>query len=283
MAEIASRPLSASYVDWRAAFAGGTLATAIAFVLLTFGTAVGLSSVSPWRSESGLSVTTVVALGAFWAIMAQIAAVLAGSYIAGRMRERREGAPPDEVEFRDGVHGGLVWAIGVIITAFLAISTAGSTVKTATDVAGRAAAVAANSDPVAYYAGKLLRQPAGRPAADGANTSDLRNDLTGIFNRSIVNGSLAADDRDYLVDTVAQRTGQSREEAAKRIQSAYDEVSRTVKEAADKARRGGVLLGFITAVSLVVSLAAGWWAAIRGGHHRDNAIPARFTFAQRRV
>jgi hypothetical protein len=46
--------------------------------------------------------------------------------------------------------------------------------------------------------------------------------------------------------------------------------------------RAAVLTRFVTAASLVVSLGAAWWAAIKGGQHRDNAAPARFGFGQRR-
>jgi hypothetical protein len=44
------------------------------------------------------------------------------------------------------------------------------------------------------------------------------------------------------------------------------------------------LTGFVTAAGLLISLAAGWWAAMRGGDHRDNNVPARFVFetAERR-
>ena len=31
-----------------------------------------------------------------------------------------------------------------------------------------------------------------------------------------------------------------------------------------------------------VSFGAAWWAALKGGQHRDNAIPARFDFGIRR-
>lgn len=42
------RPVAGvSFVDWSAVIAGGVLAAAIAFVLLTFGTAIGLSLTSP--------------------------------------------------------------------------------------------------------------------------------------------------------------------------------------------------------------------------------------------
>ena len=65
-------------------------------------------------------------------------------------------------------------------------------------------------------------------------------------------------------------------EAEKRVGDAYAEASRAAKEAADKARRAAILTGFVTAAGLLVALGAAWWAAMRGGHHRDNSIPARF-------
>ena len=42
-------------------------------------------------------------------IMVPIGSLLIGGYIAGRMRAPREGADEAETEFRDGLHGGLVW------------------------------------------------------------------------------------------------------------------------------------------------------------------------------
>jgi hypothetical protein len=38
----------------------------------------------------------------------------------------------------------------------------------------------------------------------------------------------------------------------------------------------------VTAAGLIISLGAGWWAAMRGGQHRDTSVPARFTFGDRR-
>ena len=46
--------VGASFVEWGAVFAGAVLAAALSFVLLTFGTAIGLSATSPWPN-SGLS------------------------------------------------------------------------------------------------------------------------------------------------------------------------------------------------------------------------------------
>lgn len=90
--------------------AGALAAAAIAFVLCSFGSTIGLSLVSPWPN-SGLPAKVVAALAVFWAMASQIGSFLAGGYIAGRMRSRWSDAPPHEVEFRDGVHGLLVWAL----------------------------------------------------------------------------------------------------------------------------------------------------------------------------
>src|SRR6202521_3648143 len=87
---IASRADShdgASFVEWGAVLAGAVLAAALSFVLLTFGTAIGLSATSPWPN-SGLSVRVIASLAVFWAIAQQIWAAMAGGYVAGRMRSR---------------------------------------------------------------------------------------------------------------------------------------------------------------------------------------------------
>jgi hypothetical protein len=188
----------------------------------------------------------------------------------------------DEAEFRDGLHGGLVWAVGVVITASLLLSAAGSVVRTGTEAAGRAVS-AANADPLAYQIDTLLRAaarstapgntPAGSPAQPN---SDLRAELLRIFGRSIANGSLAEADRAYVGSVVSQRTGLPQQDADRRVTEAYAEATGAAKAAAESARRSAILVGLVTAVSLIVSLGAAWWAAVNGGNHRDNSIPARF-------
>ena len=41
-----------------------------------------------------------------------------GAYVAGRLRARLSAATADEVEFRDGVHGLLVWALATLLTGY---------------------------------------------------------------------------------------------------------------------------------------------------------------------
>ena len=50
-----------------------------------------------------------------------------------------------------------------------------------------------------------------------------------------------------------------------------------------RARRGTIFAHLTTAIAPVVSFAAAWWAAMQGSHHRDNSVPARFTFTTTRL
>ena len=76
-----------------------------------------------------------------------------------------------------------------------------------------------------------------------------------IFAKATVGGTLPDNDKSYLASVVAQRSGLPQPEAEKRVTEAFAEANRAVKEAADKARRAALLTGFVTAASLVVSLA----------------------------
>ena len=128
-APVATRPAGAAtapgYIEWGPIVAGALLAAALSFVLLTFGAAIGLSATSPWPNV-GLSGKVIASLAIFWVLAQQIGAFLAGGYVAGRMRTRWAETPQSEAEFRDGLHGGLVWALGIVIGAALFMATAGA-------------------------------------------------------------------------------------------------------------------------------------------------------------
>jgi hypothetical protein len=281
-APIASRsgPVGpASFVEWGAVLAGAALAAALSFVLLTFGTAIGLSATSPWPN-SGLSVKVIATLAVFWVLAQQIGSLMAGGYVAGRMRSRWHEAG-DETEFRDGLHGGLVWAVAVLISAFFVFATASLAVRTGADVAGSAVAGAASrtTNPMDTVLDAMLRTPAGAPQSRNTVASDeIRGELTRILTSAVATGSLSAENRTYLASLIAQRTGVPQQEAEKRV----DDAITAARTASDKARRAAILTGFVTAAGLILSFGAAWWAAIKGGQHRDNSIPARFQFDRRR-
>jgi hypothetical protein len=67
---------------------------------------------------------------------------------------------------------------------------------------------------------------------------------------------------------IVARTGMDEQQAIERL----DMTLASMRAQADQARRMAVLMGFITVVSLLISAVAGWWAATKGGDHRDQAV-----------
>jgi hypothetical protein len=276
---IAKTEADTSFVQWGAVFAGAVMAAALSFVLLTFGTSIGLSFVSPWPG-AGASATLIASLAAFWTLAQYIGSFMVGGYIAGRMRAPRPDTPDDEVEFRDGLHGGLVWAVGIVIGAGLLFTATGVTTRAATEVGARAAAATTQTtDPAAYAVDTMLRstRPAGAAGATQPTTPEQRAEVGRILTRSLTTG-LSEPDKTYLASLVADRTGISQQDAERRITDAMN----ATRDAADKARRAAIVTGLVTAIGLLVALGAAWWAAMRGGQHRDQSIPARFPIGRHR-
>lgn len=125
-----ARPARFSYLEWGPVIAGALGAAAIALVFFTFGSAIGLSVVSPYP-YAGLSVTTFLVLAALFTALVQVGSFAAGGYLAGRMRSPWLSGIESERQFRDGSHGFAVWAVGILIGASIAVSGAGSALKTA--------------------------------------------------------------------------------------------------------------------------------------------------------
>jgi hypothetical protein len=279
----ALRGAGVSYIEWSAIFAGAIGAAAISFLLLTFGASIGLTLTSPWPG-AGISIWATVIAVAWWTVLVEIGSFFVGGYLAGRMRARW-GATRSEVHFRDGAHGFMVWAVGVLMGALVLAGTGGAILKLATQPASNVASGNANAmqvGPVDYAVDVLLR-PAPRAATPGttgeatAGTAALRNEAGRIIAGSIKNGEFTARDRDYLTQVVQARNGSSQADAQQRVDQAINEAKdREIKTraAADLARRTALIAGFLTAASLLISLAAACFGASLGGRHRDEGTPA---------
>ena len=260
-----------SYVEWGPIFAGAVAAAALSFVLLTAGAAIGLSLVSPYPSQSYGRWAATLATG--WVLVVTIGSFLVGGYIAGRMRLTWGEGNPDEVEFRDGIHGFLAWSLSIFIAGFLAFI-AGTTTTLVSAQVGRASVYSSERGSVLTpTVDILLRGSQGTSATTGPSANaDLRDEVTRVFVASVSAGQLTDADRAYLAQIVAQRAAVPAPEAEKRVSDAYAEAGRVV----DEARKAAVLVGLVTTTALLFGLAAAWYAAQRGGHHRDQNIPAKF-------
>lgn len=273
-----------SYVDWPAILAGTVVATAISLLLLTFGSAIGLS-VSSAKENTGISLAGIAIAAALWLIWVQVSGSMAGGYLTGRMRRRAMDATEHESDIRDGAHGLVVWALGLLIGSVIAFSGVSSALSTATGAATTVAASAAAGgaamagdmlDSNGLSIDRLLRGTAGaQPAGSAASQSpeDQRSEIGRILASSVSTGTLDPTDKQYLVDTVAARTGVDPDAAGKRVDELWAKAQQTeadVRQAADNARKLAVLAAFITAASLLVSAVGAYYGAVLGGNHRDK-------------
>src|SRR5215216_5737233 len=118
-AEVRAAPITEetfSYVHWGAIIVGALTAAALAFVMHSFAVAIGLavSSTAPtWRDAS----LALVALSGLYLVLAALISYGVGGYVTGRLRTRLTGGTPDEIEFRDGIHGAAAWAVATLLTA----------------------------------------------------------------------------------------------------------------------------------------------------------------------
>lgn len=277
-----------SYLDWAAIFAGAVFALALSFLLMNFGAALGLSLTSPYRGE-GVSAQWLAIAAAIWFVWVIVTGFGAGGYLAGRMRRRAGDAIADEVEVRDGAHGLMVWATGALIGMILAaagVSGAWGVASSAVGGAvGTAADITAETASSEYFADLLVRNadPAAAPAAgpaagasDGAAIGpDVRAELTGIVTRFITSGTLSDRDETYLVQRVASLGDLDQATARARVDEVIAEIEAlqaAALETVEDARVAGVIFGFIAAATLLVGAVAAFFAAIAGGHHRDDGI-----------
>lgn len=265
----------AGYVDWPAILAGTVVAVAISVVLLTFGSAIGLSVVS-FEPREGASLFWLAVASGLWFLWVAVTAFGAGGYIAGRMRRPVPGSSPDEVDVRDGTHGLVVWATGVLLGALLAVSGVTGAIGAAGRTAGtvaEAASTAVGGD-LDYIGERLMRGTGGAAAA--ADEAPLGAEATSLFTRSLASGSLSAADRDYLAGIVASRTGETPEAAAAQVDAAFAEAQQLYDaaiETAETARVGAAIAAFLIAATLLASGAAAYTLASTGGDHRDRNLP----------
>jgi hypothetical protein len=258
-----------SYVDWPAILAGGVFASALSFVLFTFGSGLGLSIVSPEAGE-GASLRWLTIAAGLWFIWVAVSSFAAGGYLTGRLRRRIGDATHDEVEVRDGVHGVLVWAAGALIGMILAAAGVGGVVGMTVQTAGNAAEIVAEE--ADYFSGRILRSD------DGSVVSDqvAREEVAVIVGRGLTDGEVSAADRAYLARILVAETGATLPVADAQVDGVLTEVEvarQAAIEAADRARIVGLIAAFVLAATMLVSAAAAYFAAIRGGQHRDDNVP----------
>ena len=267
-----------SAVSWPAIIAGGFVAAAFTLLLLALGAGIGFSVISPWSGASDITTTKAALVGGIYMAVTAVMASALGGYIAGRLRVRWTRAPLDEVYFRDTAHGVLAWAFATVMGAALLASAATIVGSGAAANPGPANANSAN-DITAPYLDRLFRpdyaaltggtgQAAAGVFAGGRDLAADRDAARRILLslRDHGRSELAGEDRQYLTQMVAARTGLPPAEAQRRVAA----VETDVRAALDQARRIAMQLSFWLVAAMFLGAFAAGLAATEGGAARDG-------------
>src|SRR5215207_4893814 len=231
---------------------------------------MALASSSPtWRDAS----VALALLSGLYIVLATLASFGLGGYIAGRLRSRwTASADTEEVEFRDGVHGLLVWSLAVALGALLAAAAA-TTVAAPSAPAASVPGTTAGEPIIAYELDRLLRTQQAPPSAADMSYSRAEAARIALRAASRRHQEAADQDRAQLIRLVSARTGLAGAEAEGRVTEFGERATMAVR----KARRSAVVVGFMTAAGLLLGAAVAWFAAVAGGSHRDD-IPLSVTW-----
>jgi hypothetical protein len=253
-----------SYVQWGPAVAGALAAAALAFVLHTFAAAgLAVSSSAPtWRDSSIM----LQLLSGLYLVFAAILAFGVGGYLAGRMRSPISGSD-DEIEFRDGSNGILVWSIAIVLTVLMTWAAAQSFARVAAPSAGSpgAAQSIAGENLIAYDLDQLFRADR---RAQNVDLAYARSEASRILLTTAGHAGITPDDRAYLIRLTAANTGLQPPEAERRVDIAIVQARDNIR----KARRAGVILAFMAGAAALLGAAVAWFAACAGGQHRDGRV-----------
>jgi len=256
-----------SSIGWGAIWCGAVVAAAVSFVLVSFGSALGLAVASPsstWRDTSAL----LSVLSGLWLLLTSLASFGLGGYLAGRLRWAHSDESADEADFRDGACGLAAWALAVIIGAMLTFAAARA--LTGAPATASPPGSTATAEPLlALELDQLFRTDRKLPDAGDA---EIRAQATRIITSGLGRKGMTADDRAYLVRMVEQRTGLAAPQAEARV----TDIVTKAQDAVSRARHAAVILAFMIGASLVIGAAAAWLAAIAAGPHRGATATSAF-------
>jgi hypothetical protein len=199
-------------------------------------------------------------------VFAAILAFGVGGYLAGRLRSPISGTD-DEIEFRDGSSGIVVWSIAIVLTVLMTWAATQSVARVVAPSAGSpgAAQSVAGENLIAYDLDQLFRADR-RP--QNVDLAYARSEAARILLTTAGHAGITPDDRAYLIRLTAANTGLQPPEAERRADIAIVQARDNIR----KARRAGVILAFMAGAAALLGAAVAWFAACTGGQHRDGKV-----------
>jgi hypothetical protein len=256
-------------VSWPAVIGGAFVSASLVLILLSLGTGLGFSSISPWSNMSATA-STIGKAAIAWLIITQIIASAMGGYLAGRLRTKWVNVHTDEVYFRDTAHGFLVWALGLVVTAAFLASAAtslagGTTQRNATATSAVAGADTSVLNPNAYLIDTLFRS---NGAISDRNDAAARAEADRILMHAVRQGTMPSADNTYLTQMVSARTGLSPSDAESRVSEVFAEA----QQSAESARKTLAHLSLWLFVALLSGAFCASYAGTIGGRQRDRVL-----------
>ncbi|HXC00828.1 MAG TPA: hypothetical protein VNU74_10530 [Terriglobales bacterium] len=256
-------------VSWPAVIGGSFVSASLALILLSLGTGLGFSSISPWSNMS-VAASTIGKAAIAWLIITQIIASAMGGYLAGRLRTKWVNVHTDEVYFRDTAHGFLVWALGLVVTAAFLASAATSLAGGAAQRSAAATPTTVDSytsvlNPNAYLIDILFRS---NGAISDRNDAPARGEAERILTHALKQGAMPPADNTYLAQMVSTMTGLTQSDAENRV----SDVFARAQQSAESARKALAHLSLWLFVALLSGAFCASYAGTIGGRQRDRVL-----------
>jgi hypothetical protein len=258
--DAAHREAHASGVSWPAVIAGAFVAAALSLVLLSLGTGLGLSSVSPW-SNDGASNSAIGTGAIVWLICNEIISSAMGGYLAGRLRTKWAVIHSDEVYFRDTAHGFLVWAVAVVMTAAF-LATAATAMVGGAGRSRNSSSAGPDTAINGYFVDSLFRSS----HAVTADDQPVRFEASRILENALTKQDISGPDKAYLTQLVANKTGLSQADSEQRVSTVLSDA----RQALESSRKAGAHLLLWLFVALLIGAFSASLAATIGGRQRDH-------------
>lgn len=286
----ADRQFVASPIGWSSILAATVITLGVWLALHLFGIGVGLTAIDP--KDAGSLRGAGIGVGV-WSVIAPILALFVGGLVAGRVA-------PTINTLNAVIHGGVVWALSLLLTMLLLMSMFGALARGAmsagtvvVDTAGAAVGAAGGAgeslEAVGIDADALFApinrqlQERGMPPVEPAAAKQVVQE---VVQTSLQDGSL---DRQKVVAIVAKRTALSRQDAeqvATEIEKQYGELAQQGREAVDQAQETALSAADTTGkvlMAVVGLMVLGLGAAIAGAilsvrrERREHVVLPRAT------
>lgn len=216
-----------------------------------------MSTAPTWRDSSPV----LWLLSGLYLLFVALAAFGFGGYIAGRMRPRLS-LDGRQMEFSDGMHGLITWALAIVFTALLALGLAATAAPAAAPSGNAGASQSiAGENIIASELDELFWSD--RPIPD---LTYRRAEAARILLKSSSHDGVPMRDREYLSTVVASTTQAPPDVARERVDRA---IAASASEL-HRARVAGILQAFFIAAALFVGAAVAWFAACEGGRERET-------------